>query len=326
MKKPDETPIHWSRHKELAAGYWHVKFLLILFRFFPVIFLRILAFPVGFFYFLFSKKSRVESRRFLKNAAPFIEVPEMARKCRSYLGSLRHIVSFSLTLVEKIQSWGGKFHFKNIHIQDDDKGELINGLESGNGVFLITSHFGNVELLRGLASFSRTGLSRKVPVTAIIDMEITAHFSNMLKELNPQSSLDVISAYETGPHTAALLEQKLSNGEMVTIAGDRTSATGAKKNFIIPFLGKEAPFSPGPFYMAVLLKAPVFIVFALRRGSLSLMPEYDMHVHKINLSFECGRKERYQRSLELARSYAALLESYCIKDPFQWYNFYDFWQ
>jgi predicted LPLAT superfamily acyltransferase len=55
MKKDEENPIHWSRQKE-QASYWHIKFLLILFKIFPVIILRIIAFPVGFFYFLFSKK------------------------------------------------------------------------------------------------------------------------------------------------------------------------------------------------------------------------------------------------------------------------------
>jgi predicted LPLAT superfamily acyltransferase len=73
------------------------------------------------------------------------------------------------------------------------------------------------------------------------------------------------------------------------------------------------------------MKAPVYCVFALRRGDLSLKPEYDIHVHKSTISFECSRKERFNQSSLLARSFAALLENYCKKNPFQWYNFYDFW-
>jgi predicted LPLAT superfamily acyltransferase len=317
--------LHWSRQKEQGAGYWHVKWMLILFRLFPVLILRIIAFPVGFFFFIFSKKGRTESRRFLQNAATCIDNPKTAKQCRSFWGPLRHIISFSLTLVEKLETWSGKFPFNDICFQDDDIGELIRDMENGKGVFLVTSHLGNIELLRGLAYFNRTGVSRKVPMTAIIDMKVTENFTRMLNELNPQSSMDIIGAEEIGPDTAVLLEEKLAAGEIVTIAGDRTAANGAKGNFLFPFLGKEAPFSPGAFYLAVLMKAPVYFIFALRRGDLSLKTKYDMHVHKSALSFDCTKKERLARSTELARSYAALLESYCKKKPFQWYNFYDFW-
>jgi len=331
MKETEDVPLHWSQHKEKVAGYWQIKFMLILFKLFPIIILRVLAFPVGFFYFLFSKRARDESKRFLQKAAPFTEQSKIAKKCRSVFGPLRHIISFSLTLVEKLESWGGKFQFKNIHFQNDDIEELINDLENGKGVFIITSHLGNIELLRGLASFNRTGVSRKTPVIAVIDTKVSENFSRMLKELNPQSSFDIISASEIGPHTAIMFEEKLAEGAMVTIAGDRTAAgssannNGQKKNLIIPFLGEYAPFSPGIFYLAVLMKAPLYFIFALRRGDLSLKSEYDMHVHKSTLSFDCSKKERFDKSSLLAQSYVTLLESYCKQNPFQWYNFYDFW-
>ena len=325
MKNNEEAPLHWSKHREQTAGYWHVKFLLILFRLLPVIVLRILAFPIGFFYFLFSKKGRNESKRFLHKAAPLADDRPTAKKCLSPFGPLRHIVSFSLALVEKLETWGGKFPFKAVHFQDDDIGELVRDMENGTGTFVITSHLGNIELLRGLAGHKKTGVSRNVPVTAVIDMQVSQQFTRMLKELNPQSGLDIIGAQDIGAHTAVLLEEKLAAGEMVTIAGDRTSAGGAGKNLLIPFLGESAPFSPGAFYLAVMLKAPVYCIFALRRKDLSLLPQYDMYVHKSRLSPDCTRKERYARSSELAQSFAALLEGYCKKHPFQWYNFYDFW-
>jgi predicted LPLAT superfamily acyltransferase len=198
-------------------------------------------------------------------------------------------------------------------------------MENGKGTFVITSHLGNIELLRGLASFNRTGVSRNVPVTAIVDIKVTGQFNHMINQLNFRSSLDIISVQDIGPSTAVLLEEKLARGEMVTIAGDRTAVGTSVKNLMFPFLGDEAPFSPGAFYLAAMMKAPVYCVFALRRGDLSLKPEYDMYVRKSQLSFDCGRKERYARSSELASFFARLLEGYCKEKPFQWYNFYNFW-
>jgi len=325
-KEPEKDPVHWSQHDEQAAGYWQVKLLLVLFRLLPVIFLRILAFAVGFFYFLFSKRGRTESKRYLQKIAPLIAEPKLAKKCRSFFGSLTHIVSFSLALVEKLQSWGGKFPFKDINFHDDDINELIRELENGKGVFLIFSHLGNTEMLRGLLNLGKTGLSRKIPVTAIMDVKVTAHFNRIVREINPQSGMDIIGADAVNMHTAMLLEEKLAAGGMVVIAGDRTSADKDSKNYPIPFLGKQAPFSSGVFYMAALMNAPVFFVFGLRRKALSLKPRYDLRVHKSPLSFDCGRKERKVRSVLLAESFAALLEGYCKLYPFQWYNFFDFWQ
>jgi len=320
-----ETSPHWSRQNEQAAGYWQLKFLLVLFRGLPVFILRIIAFPVGFFYFLFSKRGRIESRRFLRKIAPLIKDPGLGKKCRSPFGPLRHIISFSLALVEKIQSWGGKFRFEDIHFQDDDIGELIRELEEGEGAFLVSSHLGNAELLRGLSNLGWTGVSRKIPVTTIMDTNVTPYFNRMLEELNPEFSTDIIGADEIGPQTAILLEEKLASGGMVVIAGDRTSAAGGK-NITIPFFGQEASFPFGVFYLASLMKPHVYFVFGLRRGDLSLMPEYTIHVHKSPLSFDFTRKERIEKSTLLAHSFAALLESYCEKQPFQWYNFFDFWQ
>jgi predicted LPLAT superfamily acyltransferase len=325
IKNGAQASGHWSKQNE-QAGYRQVKFLLVLFRIFPVFILRLFAFPVGFFYFLFSGRGRLESKRFLKKISPFISDPKMAKRCRSRFGPLRHIVSFAIALVEKFQSWGGKCSFKDIHFQNDDKDELVRELEDGKGVLLVFSHLGNSELLRGLLNLGRTGVSRKIPVTAIMDMKVTAHFSRVLKELNPQSAMDIIGADEIGPQTAVLFQEKLEAGEMVVIAGDRTSAKSDSKNLTIPFFGEEAPFPRGVFYLAAMMKTSVYFVFSLRRGDLSLIPEYDMHVHKCSLSFDCSRKERVERSSRMARSFVSYLESYCKERPFQWYNFFDFWQ
>jgi predicted LPLAT superfamily acyltransferase len=325
MQKPAEAPLHWSQHKEHAAGYWQLKLLIVLFRHFPLVILRIFAFPVGFIYFLFSKREKAESSRFLQRIAPLIEDPLLAKKCRSRFGPLRHIISFSLSFVEKIESWGGKFSLDNVYFQDDDIGELNRRLEEGKGAFVLFSHLGNAMLLLGLLkSGDRAGVSRKIQVTTILDMKVSTHYNRMLNELNPQSSLDIISADEIGSHTAVLLEEKIAAGGLVLVTGDRTSADG--KTLMNPFLGKDAPFPFGIFYLATLMNAPVYCLFGLRQKDLSVKPKYTIHVHKVLLPFSCSRKERLKRCSLLVESFVELLTQYCKEHPFQWYNFFDFWQ
>jgi predicted LPLAT superfamily acyltransferase len=313
---------HWSEQPEQASRYWHVRLLLILVKCLPMIIVYILTFPVALSYFIVSKKSREASRSYLKKAASFIN-----RDGQKMLkaNSLKHFHAFALTVVEKVEAWGGKVLFRRIHFQEDDIADLIKRLETGEGALLICSHLGNAELLRALADFNRTGVSRKIPVTSIVDFKVSAYFNNMLRELNPDSMTHIIGADDIGPDAAILLQERISAGELVVIAGDRTSANTRNKYFLFPFLGYDAPFGYGPFFLAALLDAPTFFVFALRRKDVSLSSQYNMYVHKSPVSFDCPRRERDARIEETARLFAADLERHCAQHPYQWYNFYDFW-
>jgi predicted LPLAT superfamily acyltransferase len=309
---------HWTTHKEITSGYWVLAFTLFIFKLLPVIILRLLCFPVGFFYFIFSKRARDYSRLYLSRLSSFIDNGKK-------FSILRHFIAFSLSLVEKLEAWRGKVSFKRIHFQDDDIKELAQKLEEGQGVFLISSHVGNMEFIRGLAGFNRTGISRDVPVTAIVDFTVTAHFNRMLVKLNPKSVTQIISARDLGPQTVILIQEKIAAGEMVVMAGDRTSANADSRYLSFPFLGSNALFPYGPFLLAALSQAPVYNVFAIRQKDVSLSSHYDLRIHKSHVSFDCPRGERDNRITELANWYVSQLERYCKEHPYQWYNFYDFW-
>jgi predicted LPLAT superfamily acyltransferase len=319
----DQKTIHWSEYKEEAAGYWQIKLLFLLFRILPVFFLRLYAFPVSFFYWVFSKRAREESCRFLEKAAVAVKKDSPGKK--TSLQPLKHILACSLALVEKMEAWGGKVLFNRIHFQEDDITDLVDRLEKGEGALLICSHLGNSELLRALADYNRTGVSRNIPVTAVLDVSVTALFNRLLRELNPRSVTRIINARDIGPDTVVLLLDRINAGELVVIAGDRTSVHTRSKYIPVPFLNQNAPFPYGPFILAALLKVPTYFVFALRQGDLSLASRYDMHVHKSPVSFDCPRRERENRIRDMAFLFAEWLEFYCKQHPYQWYNFYDFW-
>ncbi|MDR3336110.1 MAG: hypothetical protein LBT16_02795 [Treponema sp.] len=308
---------HWSEIKEQDAGYWHFKLMGFTIRIFPIIVARFVAYIVSFLYFVFSKHARTESREYLKRIS--------AAKGGEKFYTLPHITAFSLTLVEKAEAWCGKALFKRIHFQEDDIQNLIENLEKGQGALLISSHLGNMEFIRGLAGYNRTGVSRDLPVTVIVDFAITGKFNQMLRELNPRVMTQIVSSKEIGPETIILLQDRIDAGELVAIAGDRTSANTRNKYLRLPFLGKDAPFSYGSFLLAALLDAPTYFIFALRKKDVSLSSQYNMYIHKSSVTFDCSRKEREERIKEMARNFSEKLEYYCKQHPYQWYNFYDFW-
>jgi predicted LPLAT superfamily acyltransferase len=238
---------------------------------------------------------------------------------------LKHIIAFSLGLIEKLETWRGRVSFSRIHFQDDDITELLQRLEHGQGAFLISSHLGNMEFIRGLAGFNRTGVSREITVNAIVDFTVTAHFNRILRKLNPKAVTRIISARELGPQTVILLQEKIAAGELVVIAGDRTPGNTGGRYLSFPFLGADAPFPYGPFLLAALSEAPVYAVFAMRQKDISLSSHYTFYIHHSPVSFDCPRSQRENRIGELANWYISLLERYCKDHPYQWYNFFDFW-
>ncbi|GHV42194.1 hypothetical protein AGMMS49546_20020 [Spirochaetia bacterium] len=320
---PENT--HWSEQSEQASRYWHVRLLLLLVKYLPMIIVRILTFPVALSYFIAAKRVREVSRLYLERAVNSINRDGQGNGRRLRVNVFKHSHAFALTVVEKVEAWGGKVLLNRIHFQEDDITGLKETLEKRKGALLICSHLGNAELLRALADFNRTGVSRNIPVTSIVDFTVTAYFNRMLREVNPGSMMHIISADDIGPGTIIMLQERLAAGELVVIAGDRTSANTRDKYFLFPFLGDDAPFGYGSFFLAALLDAPTYFVFALRQKDVSLSSQYNMYVHKSPVSFDCSRREREARIKETARLFAADLERHCKQHPYQWYNFYDFW-
>jgi predicted LPLAT superfamily acyltransferase len=89
----------------------------------------------------------------------------------------------------------------------------------------------------------------------------------------------------------------------------------------VPFLGGNASFPIGAYIMASIADAPLVYVFNLR--------EPGGHYHFFGFpAFHPKMPPREQRDDYLrncAANFASALESILKRDPFQWYNFFPFW-
>ena len=318
----ESADAHWTQKKEEVSSSRPIEFTVWLISHLPLWFIGVLAFPISFFYFACSKRARNESRAYQNRLLRYTaDRGERIKRPHVY----RHIVSFALCIIEKIEGWCGKIDFNKIALQKDDVKSLIDQLDRKKGALLIGSHLGNIEMLRSLAEYGRTGVSHYVPVTAILNLNTTKKFNNTIKSINPHVQLNIINADEINAGTISLLMDRIDEGGLVVIAADRMSFNTADRAITENFLGKPARFSYGAFLLAALLKAPTYFVFAFREKTLMLTPRYSMHVHKTGIAFDCPRAEREARIKRLCREYVALLEQYCIMYPLQWYNFFNFW-
>jgi predicted LPLAT superfamily acyltransferase len=120
--------------------------------------------------------------------------------------------------------------------------------------------------------------------------------------------------------TAMLLSDKIDNGELIIITADRTSVSRNPRISRAKFLGADASFPQGPFILASLLKCPVYTLFCLKQKGKQVI--YFEHFSD-RLTF--SRKNREQAIQQTIQSYAQRLEHYCLMEPLQWFNFFDFW-
>lgn len=305
----------FERKQNNVIGY---KLMFLLLAFFPPVFMRFFALPIGFFYWIFSLKTRAASKKYLATLFSFCGSKNKG-------SSLRHFVSFALNLVENMQSWAGKFSFKNVHWQDDDVGDLVQNINSGHGTVVVISHLGNAQMLKALASIGESGTERDMSITTISDINLSKGFYATLSKINPKAAFHIVNSNDIGPETIILLQERLEHGETVVVAGDRIGVH-SNRTVELPFLGRNADFPYGVFLLISLLNAPAYFVWGLRNKDITLFPEYNMYVRKNPVDFSGSRKERGEKILQTVRNFVKNLEDLCVLNPYQWYNFFDFWK
>jgi predicted LPLAT superfamily acyltransferase len=117
------------------------------------------------------------------------------------------------------------------------------------------------------------------------------------------------------------IKEALENKEIIAMNGDRFFE--GNKVISCPFLGKDALFPVGPFYMAGKYKVPVTYAFAMKESKThyhfyATPPRWIENFNHL--------KERENSLKQVVTEYAAELERIVKRYPDQWFNFYDFWR
>lgn len=315
-----EDKTHWSEEKEAIKSNRPLKLVLFLLKKLPSFLVHSICYPVSLFYLIFSTRVRRFARSYQKQLREFTE-GRVPPKIRAY----RQILNFSLCLVEKMEGWLGKVSFDRVSLQNDDIGDLMERLKCGESAVLMASHLGNMELMRSMQDYLTGLCGRKVPVLIIMDMNMSANFTQTLKEINPGYSTNVLDASNFGPDSILLIQEFAEQGGLIVAAGDRTSIHHREKSIVKSFLGREAKFPYGVFLIPALVKLPVYFMFGMRSKMSIFNPQYNIHIEKSKVDFNCKRTERETRINECCSEFVETLQKFCIMYPYQWYNFFNFW-
>ena len=250
---------HWSDIKEVGGSLWHFRFMLWVACHLPLFLVELITAFICFFFWLGASPVRTRSRIYLEHLS------KASGKRSDFWGTYKHVYSFALSMMEKLLGWKGAISINRVERQDDDMGLLLDQLNRGEGAFVICSHLGNMEMLRSFTEYDGFLTKRKFEVFPIVDLSGTTKFNSLLRELNPDLIDKIIDANSIGVDSAIWMKEKIDAGNLVVIAGDRTSANSRNRNLVTNFLGEPANFPEGAFSLAGILNAPVYFVFAIRK-------------------------------------------------------------
>ena len=302
---------HWSQIEERGI-IWGMQFLLKVYLLFGRTVLQLFLLPVVSYYWLVNGKGRKASRQYLQRVSTFQNNSSING---GLFCSYRHFVSFGNALVDKVASWSGSLTLKNVEYHGREA--IISHLDKGQGVLLLGSHLGNLEVCRVIAR-----LRKKITVNVLVHTKHAEKFNSLLDQYATDAGkLNLIQVTDVNAATAMLLQDKIEAGELVVIAADRTPVNDRSRVARADFLGQPANFPQGPFILALLLKCPVYTLFCLKQRRKQVI--YFDHFSD-GLTF--SRKERTAAIQQCVEDYADRLQQYCLKEPLQWFNFYDFWQ
>jgi predicted LPLAT superfamily acyltransferase len=267
---------------------------------------RIVLYGIAAYFLAFAPKARSISYRYLQRV---LKLQSPAAVGWRHL--FRHFLSFASAIHDRVYLVNDRFELFDIRVHNN---QLIdNMLASGKGVFLVGAHLGSFEVLRAIG--------RKQPglrVAMVMYEENARKINAALSAINPKAQQDIIAL----GHIDSMIQvhELLAKGTVVGMLGDRS--LGGDETHAFDFLGGQAELPLGPFRMAAIMRCPVLFMTGLYLGG----NRYDIHFESLaDFSALAPRGRTLAVHSAMAR-YAALMEQYCYSAPYNWFNFFDFWQ
>jgi predicted LPLAT superfamily acyltransferase len=258
--------------------------------------------PVVAYFFLSSPQARSASRKFLSKIHGQASGP---------LAVYRHLYVFAAVTLDRIYLLNGRLDLFDIQILDGNS-KAFDTASSGIGMFLMGAHMGSFESVRSIARHHPA-----LKMVLLMYEENAQNIKQLLKAINPDAQQDIIALGRPG----AMLEvkEKLAQGALIGVLADRSFEDSG--NTDVNFLGTKAALPLGPFRMAAMLRHPVYFMVGIYQGGR----KYNIHIESI-MDFSDPKIDREQAAQLAMARYVELLEKYCRLAPYNWFNFFDFWQ
>jgi predicted LPLAT superfamily acyltransferase len=294
---------HWADLGERGA-LWGLRFCTNVYRLVGRGGCQIFMAPIVLYFYLSGMAQREASRDFLTRVLK--RPPTFRERFHTYM-------NFAMRALDSFAAWTGRL--PPDAVEPTDPVEMASITDDLRGGLFIVSHLGNAEVARAM-------LDKKTRerVTILVHTRHAENYNRIMQKFNPDVAVNVLQVTEIGPETIIDLQQRVERGEWIVVAGDRVPVLSRERFVFVPFWGALAAFPCGPWVLGGLLGCPVYLLFCLKNGE-----RYRFTLERFNDTIVLPRLAREETIKAYAARYALRLECYSAQEPFQWYNFYDFW-
>ena len=265
---------------------------------------RMLLPLVALYYLAFHGTARDASRRWLEKIHGQGHVT--LRMMHSHLLRFAQVALDRLFFIRH-QTW--RF---DIRIHGDEHLRAIRA--SGRGVIFLGAHMGSFEAMRVLAD------ADGAIVNILVYFRNARMINSVLQKFDPNMKMRLIDIRPGDVGFMLELKECIERGEHVAILGDRIGLGG--ESVKADFMGEPAHFPSGVYFLAAMLRCPVYLLLALHSGK----NRYDLYCEKFADQIELPRGARREGAAGYSQSFAHRLEYYGRMAPENWFNFFDFWE
>ncbi len=299
ITRPRTNAAEWVTHRERGSTPL-LRLMILVSLLFGRPAARLFLYLISAYFFAFAPAARKHARAYLRRALG--REPTAADR-------FRHVMTFATTIHDRVYLMKNRLDLFDISVEGEDV--VREALEAGHGAFLMGSHVGSFDIIRAVGQ-RQPGL--KVAMAMYEDN--ARKVNDMLAAINPAAKPDVIAL----GHMDAMLkiQEYLNRGTFVGVLGDRTLGNEAAQE--VGFLGRPARFPLGAMRAAALMRRPVIFMIGLYRGGNRY------HVAFERLADFSSVEQRDAAVKAAIERYARLLEKHVRSDPFNWFNFFDFWR
>ena len=307
-RHPADPPAHWAALAELGVAFG-IRFCIATYRLIGRRGCRAVMALVVTYYYLTAGDRRRASRQFLERA--FAAAGRNRRFGR--LDGLRHFMQFADRILDTMIAWSGDMQPESVVLADP--AVLAAFIRDPRGGVLIVGHLGNTDVSRAMLD-----PATRARLIVLMHTAHAANYNRVLRQVAPDAATNVLQVSEIGPDTAIALRDHVARGRWIVIAGDRIPLGSRDSVAQVPFLGVPASFAQGPYILAALMECPVWLLFCRKEDG-----RYWLHIERFAERIDLPRGRRAGALAGHAERYAVRLQAHALADPFQWYNFYDFW-
>lgn len=263
---------------------------------------RLVLHLIALYFVLFAMDSRRASLSYL---------PRALGRPATWLDLYRHFFCFASTIHDRIYLINRRYDLFDINIQGEENIRPL--IEQGKGILLMGAHLGSFEVMRAIG--------RQLPglrVAMVMHEDNAQKINTMLAAINPEASMDIIPLGRID--SMLQVQERLEDGMLVGMLSDRTLGNEAMAQ--VNLLGSTAELPTGPFRMAALLRRPVVFMVGLYMGG----NRYQVHFETLADFTDIPRGQRAQAVEMAVERYTELLNYYTRLAPYNWFNFFDYWQ